>query len=373
MNARELIVNHRAMKAIKPTVIALALALALSGCGEKDKQQQTATRTTTVTASVATVQKTVLPMVATAPGSVIAEQQAQIASRLMGFIREINVQEGQSVVAGQRLFTVDPTDIQGQVSQARAGLAQAEAALADAKNDYQRFGALYKEEAIPKQQWDKVRLQYQVAQQQAAAARAGLGTAAAQMRYATLTAPFAGIITQKLASVGDLATPGKPVLMLENPSKLQVQTSVASDVFAHLKLGDSVSLQADGSGAVITGKIARLVSAADPATHTYLVKIDLPQGTQLKSGMYVQVAFPTGQRESVRVPQSAVLDRAGITGVFVMDDQGIAHYRMVRVGTTSDGQVEIQAGLTPGERVVTSATAQLQSGDKIVNAGGGNV
>lgn len=365
--------NHRAMKAIKPATVALALTLALSGCGEKDKQQQTATPAASVTAHIAVVQKTVLPVISTAPGSVIAEQQAQIASRLMGFIREINVQEGQSVVAGQRLFTVDPSDIQGQVSQARAGLAQAEAGLADAKNDYQRFATLYKEEAIPKQQWDKIRLQYQVAQQQAAAARAGLGSAAAQMRYATLTAPFAGIITQKLANVGDLATPGKPVLMLENQSRLQVQTSVSSAVFNHLKLGDSVSLQANGTGTAITGKIARLVPAADPATRTYLVKIDLPQGTQLKSGMYVLVAFPTGQREGVRVPQSAVLDRAGITGVFVVDNQGIAHYRMVRVGDSSDGQVEIQAGLTPGERVVTSATAQLQSGDKIVNAGSGNV
>ena len=365
--------NRRTIKIIKPAVFALALALVLSACGEKDKPQQATVPTATVTAHIAVVQKTVLPVIATAPGSVIAEQQAQIASRLMGFIREINVQEGQSVVKGQRLFTVDPSDIQGQVSQAKAGLAQAEAGLADAKNDYRRFGTLYKEEAIPKQQWDKIRLQYQVAQQQAVAARAGLNTAAGQMRYATLTAPFAGIITQKLANVGDLATPGKPVLMLENQSRLQVQTNVSSDVFSHLKMGDSVSLQSADSSTAVTGKIARLVSAADPATRTYLVKIDLPQGAQLKSGMYVLVSFPTGQREGVRVPKSAVLDRAGITGVFVVDSQGIAHYRMVRVGDSSDGLVEIQAGLSPGEHVVTSATEQLQSGDKIVNAGSGNV
>ena len=365
--------NPRTMKVIKPAAAALALAFALSGCGEKDKQQQATTQTATVKANIAVVQKAVLPIIATAPGGVIAEQQAQIASRLMGFIREMNVHEGQSVVAGQQLFTVDPTDIQGQVSQAKAGLAQAEAALADAKTDYTRFGNLYKEEAIPKQQWDKVRLQYQVAEQQAAAARAGLGTAAAQMRYATLTAPFAGIITQKLANVGDLAAPGRPVLMLENPSKLQVQTNVSSDVLAHLKLGDSVRLEAGDTGTAVTGRIARLVPAADPATHTYLVKIDLPQGSGLKSGMYVLVAFAIGQREGVRVPPSAVLDRAGITGVFVVDAQGVAHYRMVRVGDTSDGQVEIQAGLAAGEHVVTSGTAELQSGDRIVNAGAGSV
>lgn len=365
--------NHRTTNAIKAAALMLALALALSGCGEADKQQQTTTPTATVSADIGVVQKTVLPIITTASGTIIAEQQAQIASRLTGFIRDINVQEGQNVVAGQRLFTVDPADIQGQVTQAQSGLAQAEATLADAKNDYQRFGTLYKEEAIPKQQWDKVRLQHDVARQQVAAARAGLATAAAQMRYATLTAPFSGIITQKLANVGDLATPGRPVLVIENQSRLQVQTGVSSDVFARLKQGESVSIQVNGADTAITGKIARLVPTADPITRTYLVKIDLPPGPQLQSGMYVLVAFATGERASVRVPQSAVLDRAGITGVFVLDAQNTAHYRMVRVGDSRDGQVEIQAGLTAGERIVVSPTPKLQSGDKVINSGIGNV
>lgn len=371
MKNKESIVNPRDLKVIPTAAVAFALAFAFSGCGEKNPQQASI-QTHAVDAETAVVQKATLPIVATAPGAVIAEQQAQIASRLMGFIREIDVHEGQTVVAGQRLFTLDPTDIQGQVRQAKAGLAQAEAALADAQGDYTRFGNLYKEEAIAKLQWDKVRLQYQVAQQQAASARAGLDTAASQMRYATLTAPFAGVITQKLANVGDLAAPGRPLLVLESPSKLQVQTNVSSDVYAHLKQGDSVNVQAGDTGTAISGKIARLVPAADPVAHSYLVKIDLPKDSQFKSGMYVLVSFPIGQREGVRVPQSAVLDRAGITGVFVVDAQGMARYRMVRVGQTSDGQVEVQAGLAAGERVVTSATAELQSGDKVVKAGGGS-
>lgn len=360
------------MKLIPTATVALSLALAFSGCSEKNQPPQAGIQTRTVNAETAVVQKTTLPIVATAPGGVIAEQQAQIASRLMGFIREMAVHEGQTVVAGQRLFTLDPSDIQGQVRQAKAGLAQAEAALADAQGDYTRFGNLYKEEAIPKLQWDKVRLQYQVAQQQVAAARAGVDTAASQMRYATLTAPFAGVITQKLANVGDLAAPGRPLLVLESPSKLQVQTNVSSDVYAHLKLGDSVGLQAGDAATAVSGRIARLVPAADPVAHSYLVKIDLPKDSPFKSGMYVLVSFPIGQREGVRVPRSAVLDRAGITGVFVVDAQGMARYRMVRVGETSAGQVEVQAGLAPGERVVTSATAELQSGDKVAKVGAGH-
>jgi RND family efflux transporter MFP subunit len=365
--------NHTSLPFFLASAL-LALSLSLAGCGESSKPPATAVGTS-VNATVMTVQSSLQPIISTAPGSVVAEQQAQIASRLTGFISAINVQEGQSVVAGQRLFTVDPAEVQGQLSQAQAGLAQAEAALADAKNDYARFGNLYKEEAIPKQQWDKVRLQYQVAQQQALAARAGMNSAGAQMRYATLTAPFAGVVTQKLANVGDLATPGKPVLVIENSAKLQVQTSVPAEIFSRLKLGDSVSLQLDGSehGDAVNGKVARLVAAADPVSRSYLVKIDLPSGHPYKSGMYVKVGFASGERVGIRVPQAAVLDRVGITGVFVVDGDNIAQFRMVRTGASENGQVEIQAGLSAGERIVTTGNAALQSGDKVVSSGGGNV
>ncbi len=353
--------------------LAASIVLAgLAGCNDKATEQHKADAGATVQATLVTVEKAVLPIVVTSPGSVIAQQQAQIASRLMGFIREINVEEGQSVAAGQRLFTVDPTDIQGQVNMARAGLSQADAALADAKNDYERFGALYKEEAIPKMQWDKIRLQYQVSQQQAAAAHAGYDTAAAQMRYATVVAPFAAVVTQKMAHAGDLAAPGRPLLVLENPAKLQVQTSVAREVFAQLKPGSVVAIRVDGRDGEIAGKVVNLVPAADPVTHSHLVKIDLPQGHGLNSGSFVQVAFPLGEREGIRVPVSAVLERAGITGVFVADAQGVVQYRMVRTGAASGGKVEIQAGLNPGERVVTSATAALQNGDKVAGQGNGN-
>lgn len=357
----------------KPIVIAIAAGLLLAGCSEKPADHAATAVTNTVKANVVLVNPGNTAIIATAPGNVVAQQQAQIASRLMGFIREINVDVGQKVKAGQRLFSVDPADIQGQVSQANAGLAQARAALADAKNDYDRFGALYKEEAIPKAQWDKIRLQYLVAQQQAAAAQAGVNTANAQMRYATLTAPFAGIITQKLANVGDLAAPGHPILMLENPDKLQVQTQVSADVYAHLQPGSPASLSVDGQTTALTGKVAQLVPAADPMSRTYQVKIDLPAGHTLRSGMFVQVGFAIGERPSLRVPASAVLDRAGITGVFVVDKQNIAHYRMVRAGDTSNGLTDIQSGLGAGERVVSPVPAGLQSGDKVVSSGAGNV
>jgi len=358
----------RQLTSINVLAAAVLMALAsLSGCSDHAKEQAAPQAGASVKASVITIEKSVLPVVATAPGTVIAEQQAMIASRLMGFLREIYVEEGQHVVAGQKLFAVDPTDIQGQMAMAKAGLTQAEAALVDAKNDYERFGTLYKEEAIPKMQWDKIRLQHQMTEQQVAMARAGYETAASQMKYATVTAPFAGIVTQKMANAGAMAAPGHPVLMLENTDKLQVQTSVADDIYSQIKLGTPVAIQVEGQSADIVGKVANLVSSADPVTHSHLVKIDLPAGTSLRSGSFVQAAFALGQREGVRLPASAVYERAGITGVFVVDAQSLAKFRMVRTGNTSAGQVEILAGISPGERIVTTAATALQNGDKVAN------
>lgn len=352
---------------LRVALLGLAASL-IAGCGKHESPEtQPAPVGRTVSAEVQVVKQAPLNVRAEAPGSVVSQDQIQVASRLMGYIREIKVQEGQTVKAGQLLFVVDPTDIQAQANQARAGLAQAEAALADAKLDYERFGALYKEEAIPKAQWDKIRLQYQVAQQQVAAARAGLGMATGQMRYASVVAPINGVVTQKMANAGDLATPGRPVLVIESLKKLQVRTQVGSDVYARIRVGDKVSIvrDDDAAQAPIVGVIAQVVPAADPASHSHLVKIDLPADSGLSSGSFVRAGFSVGSRNGIRVPAAALAERAGITGVFVVDAQGIARYRMVRTGAGEAGEVEILSGLTPGERVVVSHVDQLENGDKV--------
>jgi len=355
-----------------PTLWRMALlGLAVSvtyGCGEHEPpaaQNDNVTRT--LAADMQTVQQAPLSVRAELPGMVASEDQVQVTSRLMGYIREIKVEEGQVVKAGQLLFVIDPTDIQGQMSQARAGLAQAEAALTDAKIDHERFGTLYQEEAIPKLQWDKIRLQKRVAEQQVAAARAGLNQANSQMRYASVVAPINGVVTQKMANAGDLATPGRPVLVIEGLKKLQVRTQVSSSVFDQIKVGEKVTIVTDGDAAQAPaeGTIAQVVPVADPVSHTHLVKIDLPAGSGLSSGNFVRVGFAVGSRQGIRVPAAALAERAGITGVFVVDAQGFARYRMVRTGVADQGTVEIQSGLNAGEKIIVSNVGQLENGDRI--------
>ncbi len=346
---------------MKLSAISLALLFLLAGC--QSHEQAAEARVKTVDAPTLTLAMSAIPVFDATPGAVVSEQQVQVASRLMGYIRDIAVREGDTVKAGQLLFTIDPADIEGQVVQARAGLSQAEAALLDAKSDFERFSNLYRDESIPKLQYDKIKLQYSIAQSQARAARAGLDTAESQLRYAEVRAPIDGVVTQKMASKGDLAAPGRPVLVLENLQKLVIQTAVSDETYAHLKLAGSAAVEI--AGQVYAGHITRLVPAADAVSHTHLVKLAVPGVAGLTSGAFARVRFDVGSRQGISVPKSAILQRAGITGVFVVDGKGIAGYRMVRTGSDLGGVVAVEAGLSPGEKIVVGNTGELDSGDRV--------
>ena len=349
-----------------PLVLLLAAAL-LSGCDHADETAGTAPAPRLVMAQTLKLNSSNLQHLILLSGTVVSSNQVQVASRLMGYIRTLTVKEGQTVKTGALLFQVDPTDIEGQVAQARAGLAQAQANFANAKGDDERFGNLYNDQAIAKQQWDQIQLRYQVAGQQVAAAQAGLNTALAQMRYATVTSPIDGVVAQKMANQGDLAAPGRPVLVIEGQGKLQVQTQVPGDVYGKIRVGGTVQMLANGK--TLQGIIAQAVPVADPMSHTHTVKIDLPANAGLDSGSFVRVGFPGGSSPQLRVPRTAVVDRAGMTGVFVVDRDGIAHFRLVRLGAQTGEEIDVQAGLSADDTIVTSNLGVMENGMKI---GGGN-
>ncbi|MEY2341168.1 efflux RND transporter periplasmic adaptor subunit [Acidithiobacillus sp. IBUN Pt1247-S3] len=346
-------------------IAGMVLSLGLAGCGQKPPH--TAAAEKSVQAQTLTLAAGKGQGYETVPGTVMASQQIQLGSRLSGYLLGLQVHVGQQVRAGQLLFQVDPADVDNQVAQAQAGLAQAEANFADAQSNYDRFHKLYDAQAIPQKQWDQVRSQYQMAKAQVAAARAGTGSAAAQLRYARVTAPFSGVITEKYMQNGDLVAPGHPVLSLANPQQLEIDCSVGSAAFATLRVGQQLSVINDGK--TLAATVRDLVPVADPITHSHLVKLVLPAESNVQAGAFVQVEIPlVGVTTTLRIPREALLNRAGIPGVFVVNQKGVAEYRMVRPGQIVGEQMEILAGLSAGERIVVSNTEAVDNGDKIESA-----
>jgi RND family efflux transporter MFP subunit len=346
----------------------LAATIGLTGCNDKTEQTGKAeTAAKTVKADVFTVTLGSVPLTAVVPGSVVPDQKAQIASRLMGYIKNLDVEVGQAVKHGDLLFSIDSGDIKSQISQANAAYQQALAALKDARLDYNRFTKLYKEDSVSKQQYDKIRLQFSVAQENLVAAKSGLDQAKAQLNYANVKAPFDGVIVQKMAVAGSLAAPGNPIVIMENLKSLSVQTQVSSDLYAVLRNGDTAQVLIEGVDKPFVGTIYTLVSAADPKTRTHTVKLSLPNVNDVNSGTFARVSFKRGERKTMMLPVSAVVNRAGIEGVFVVEN-GKAFFHMVRTGKVMGDMVEIQSGLALGEQIVVNNNQEMLNGDIIESA-----
>ena len=350
------------------SMVVIALIALLTGCSHETASTNAVPPAREVKAKVVSVEAADLAQTFPVAGVIEAVDTVQLSSRVMGHIRELNVVQGQAVKRDQVLFVVDPVDTQGAVDLAQQNLVQAEAALRDAKLDYDRFKNLYQDEAVNKQQLEKMRMNYEASLSRVAQAKAGLTVARGQISYTRISAPMDAIVTAKLANEGDMATPGHPVLVLEDTTHLRVRAAVPESVYRSLKLGDTVQVEVDGQAQPLIATVSRMIPTADPQAHTYPVTLDIA-APGLKSGAFARVLFPQGARQTLLIPQAALLDRAGIRGVFVLDKDGIAHYRMVRTGAVqADGMVEVLAGLAAGERVAMSqGNAMLQNGDRVVN------
>jgi len=339
---------------VKTLLLLLPLLLLTAGC-HSDRDQVGAEAGPAVNAAVMVVRAAPAPIYATVPGNVVSTRRAEIASRLTGYVQSVKVQAGDRVQAGQPLLSIDSSDVTGQ-------LQQAQAVFDEADINYQRATNLYAKGVTTKVQLDDATRGY-------ATAKAALQMARAAVGYADIKAPFAGLVVDKLADPGDLATPGKPLLVLEDERSLEVQSYVPDDLYAALRVGEDISYAAETGS--YHGRLQSKVQAADAQTHTHLVRIEVPAGTGLMSGRYVRVNIPNGEAPVVRVPASAVAVRAGISGVFVVGADGQAHFRLVRAGESRDGQVEIQSGLGAGERIVLSPGDRIDNGTLVAATGTG--
>ncbi len=333
---------------------ALAAALSLSACGGDEENKAAQAGGEAVQAHVLTLAATTLPEVYATSGVVTSDHRVAVGSRLSGYIREITVREGERVRKGQLLFRVDPVD-------ARQAYEQALADLRDAENDLKRFRSLLAEHAVSQQQFDKVKLRYTVA-------KSKLVQAKNQLRYAEVKAPVNGVVVEKRANVGDLAAPGNPVLVIEDPNSLLVETHVSEQYISALREGDAARVWLPSAGRGLTGHVRQIVKAADPVTHQFLVKLALDEREGVLPGMFVEVRFAVGSRKGVLLPAAAIVRRAGLTGAYVLDEAGVAHYRLVRLGQRRGDAFEVLAGLHAGERIAWREDGGLRSGARVTPA-----
>ena len=349
-------------------IIAAAL-LSLAACAREDISP-VAQPGEEIKAELLAVDPEQIPETYTTTGTLIADDRVEIASRLIGFIRDLRVREGSKVKKGELLLTIDPKEIEARLSEARARLAQAQARVNEVEADFRRYKKLFEQKLIPASRFQKQELALQVAREELRVAQANLNRVEVQFQYAKIRSPVDGVVVKKLKQAGDIATPGAPILVIENPNNIVLKTFIREDYVGQVQVGDRLVITVDAARLRTIGTVTRLVPAGNPATHSYLVKATLDEVGQARIGMFARAEFLVGSKWGILIPAEALVRRADLPGVYVVDDKGIAHFRMLRIGRNMDGRLEVLAGLRGGERIVLRAPAPVRTGDHVIAAGG---
>ncbi len=307
-----------------------------------------------------------------ASGQVESIRSANISTRVMGYITQINVKAGDKVSAGQLLFSVSSTDILAKKAQAEAMIAQADAGMRSAQKDLDRFTALYKQQSASAKELDAITLQYQTAKANADAAKAMRNEVLAQLAYTSVVAPFSGTITQKMAEAGSMATPGMPVLTIEQAGGLQVSASVPENQITSVKLGDEAIMSVESANKNIPGKVTQINPSSQFTGGQYIIKLSVPSSDskQLYAGMYAHIKIPvknnpvanTPDSDAVLIPLKAIINRDQLTGLYTLSSQNTALLRWVRLGSTMGDKVEVLSGLAKNESFIVSADGKLYNG-----------
>lgn len=283
-------------------------------------------------------------------GTVRAKLRAAIEAKVSARIEALLVAPGQMVKAGELLAQLDSREIQAKLDQALAVREQA-------THDLARSRELLDKKITTQADFDAVQARASVAEGAAREMETMLG-------YTKIVAPFDGIITRKLADVGDLAAPGRAIIEMEDPRTLRFEADVPEALIGNVKIGAKLSVQVSAEAAPIDGTVVEIAPVADAASRTFLVKLDLPSAEGVRSGQFGRVWVPTGESRSIRVPASAVVVRGQMEYVFVVADEH-GELRIVRTGKRADGEVEILSGLSSGERVVSEGVESLRDGQPI--------
>ncbi|MDW8310692.1 MAG: efflux RND transporter periplasmic adaptor subunit [Verrucomicrobiales bacterium] len=322
----------------------------VGGCGRQAKTPGAEPSLPVATVRVQTIDDQPRALTEEIVGTVRARTRATLEAKIAGRITELPVVLGQSLEAGDLVARLDVREIQARLDQARAVLEQA-------RRDRDRFATLLRQQAVTQAEFDGVEARFRVAEAAVAEAETMLG-------YAEVRAPFDGAVTRKLADVGDLATPGRPLIELEDPNALRLEADVPEALINHVQPGAKLPVRIHAANAELEGVVAEMAPAADPNSRTFRVKLDLPGAPGLKPGLFGRVAVPVGETRAPRVPPQALVQRGQMEMVFVVAD-GRAQMRLVKSGKRLGEEVELVSGVRPGERVVVEGAGALMDGQPV--------
>jgi RND family efflux transporter MFP subunit len=371
------LLNHP-IQAVAATTVA-ALALLTLACSDHQAQRLDE-RPAPVRAHLRAVEQLDESRTIEVYGTVQPVRQAAVSSRVMGPVVAVHVQAGDLVTADAPLVDIQPEAIDGQLAQAQGALGQARAALALAQRNYDRYQALHAEDAASQLELDMASMQLEQARGAVHQAEGAVQAAGSVAREATVRAPFAARVVERLAEVGDMAAPGRPLVRLESRTGSRIWLTVREADIGLLEPGQELPIQLDARPdlGTLRGTVAEIVPSADPMTHSFTVKVDLPSssgghGPGIASGMSGRATIAGAPVDRLVIPDAAVHRRGGLELVVIRAADGTARTRAVTLGERIEPRggsgeplmVEVLSGLAEGEQVLVDAPGPVADGTPV--------
>ena len=362
-----------------------------------DVPQVSSASVTTARAQTAPIRQTI-----STNGTVEAFDLLSVAPRASGLqIQSVEVREGDRVTAGQVLAILDSSVLeaqleqaqaqvaaaQAQVAQAEAERAQSAASLAEARESLDRYASLYSRGAISQEELTRRRTQVATAEQTVGSDAAAIESARASVRsrqaevdqlrtqlaQTEVLAPASGVIAEKTATVGDIASAGTPLFQIISGDQLELAVKIPQTQLAQVSLGAPVQITSDSDPTLrVEGSVRSIDPTVDPQTREATVKVGLPGSDRLRPGMFLKAAIVTGSRQGVVVPAEAVLPQPdGGFVVYTLGADGKAVAQTVDVGdrlpATADtpARTEIRSGLRANTPVIVEGASYVQDGDTV--------
>ncbi len=290
-------------------------------------------------------------------GVVEATRQSTVSAQISGRVKAIYFDVGDRVSKGQVILRIDEREANQALAGSKAQLSQAEAALQNARLNYERSQQLFAQKFISQAALDKAKSDYDVARAQAAASEAGAEQSALMQSYASVVAPYSGVVSARMVELGEMVTVGKPLMTGFDPTQLRVIASVPQHKLKEIGVHPSVTVEVPSLSRWIKAASVTVQPSADIRTHSTQVRVDLPANQpNVYPGMFVRTHFVVGRVSKLLIPAGAVLRRSEVVAVYVVDEKNVPHLRQVRLGEANEqNEIEVMAGLNPGERVALDA------------------
>ncbi len=335
--------------------------------------------------AVAPVQYREVAQSYSAEGVVEAARQSTVSAQITGRVKEILFDVGDTVRKGQVILRIDEREAAQTLAGSQAQVMQAQAAMQNAKSNYERSRQLFAQKFISQAALDKAQADYKMALAQAAVSEAGAGQSELTHGYTAVVAPYSGVVSARLVEVGEMVTAGKPLMSGFDPAQMRVIVDVPQYKLADIGAHPQAMIELPSLNKRVQAASVTVLPTADARTHSTQVRAYLPANevgvrlqhvtaeqpsagaaaghllphqtltrtvSEVYPGMFVRVHFTVGKANKLLIPARAVVHRSEVAAVYVVDEKGKARLRQVRLGEAAgQDEIEVLAGLNPGEKV----------------------